>query len=137
MPKSITKSDIILIIVIIAAAALFASSRFAVFGDWDAEEEGGSGSPVLMVTQDGGAPKYYPLNIDKEVVLKRGEARNILKISGGEAVMKEANCRGEDCLHEPPISKPGETIVCLPNKVIARVLYTDTSEGKDTDAITK
>jgi hypothetical protein len=137
MPKSITKSDIILIIVIIAAAAtLFASSRFAVFG--------GTGDNLprphchaLMVTKDGGTPHYYPLDVDREVVLKHGEEQNVLKISGGEAVMKEANCRGEDCLHEPPISKPGETIVCLPNKVIARVLYTDTSEGKDTDAVTK
>ena len=32
--------------------------------------------------------------------------------------MLEANCPDEICVHHKPISKNGETIVCLPNKVV-------------------
>lgn len=45
----------------------------------------------------------------------------ILVIKDGEANMQEADCPNQICVHHSPISHKGETIVCLPNRVIVEI----------------
>ena len=40
----------------------------------------------------------------------------------GEVFMKSSTCRGGDCVKSKPIKKSGQTIICLPNGVVIRVL---------------
>ena len=62
----------------------------------------------------------YPLSRDGEFSLSGGS--NILVIEDGEAFMKSADCPDKTCVHSHPISKVGETIVCLPNRVFVSVI---------------
>lgn len=46
---------------------------------------------------------------------------NLLIISGGKADVISADCPDGVCVDMPPISKCGESIVCMPNAVIVSV----------------
>ena len=46
----------------------------------------------------------------------------ILVIHDGNADMESADCPNQICVHHSAISHTGETIVCLPNKVVIEVI---------------
>ena len=46
----------------------------------------------------------------------------ILVISDGKADMESADCPNQICVHHSAISHIGETIVCLPNRVVIEVI---------------
>ena len=45
--------------------------------------------------------------------------------------MKEASCPDKLCMHSGIINKPGQSIVCLPNKIMVEII----SDKKDVDAV--
>lgn len=45
----------------------------------------------------------------------------ILVIKDGKAYMLEADCPNQICVHHSAISHKGETIVCLPNRIIIEI----------------
>ena len=45
-----------------------------------------------------------------------------LVISDGKADMESADCPNQICVHHSAISHTGETIVCLPNRVVIEVI---------------
>ena len=57
---------------------------------------------------------------------------NTLTIAERKADMTDADCPDLLCVHQKAISKDGETIVCLPNKVVVTVI---SSEKSDMDAV--
>lgn len=67
----------------------------------------------------------YPLNIDKKITInvdyETKNHYNILVIENGKADITEASCPDGICEDHNPISKNGETIVCLPNKVVVKI----------------
>ncbi len=46
---------------------------------------------------------------------------NTVKIKNGQAYMLCADCKNQICVNTGKISNSGETIVCLPNKVIVEI----------------
>ena len=54
-------------------------------------------------------------------------------IKNGKADMTEADCPDKLCVHQKPVSKNHESIICLPNKVIVEV---DSSANSEFDAVT-
>ena len=46
----------------------------------------------------------------------------ILVISDGKADMESADCPNQICVHHSAISHIGETIICLPNRVVIEVI---------------
>ncbi len=77
-----------------------------------------SGDPELVVYVDGEEYGRFPLNEDRTVEI--GDT-NICRIHGGQAVMSEANCPDQVCVHSAPIDAKGGHIVCLPNKVVLAI----------------
>ena len=67
----------------------------------------------------------FPLNIDKKLTITVDDETNlqynVLVIENGKADVIEASCPDGVCVDHMPISKSGETIVCLPNKVVVRI----------------
>ena len=47
---------------------------------------------------------------------------NILHIHEGSAYISEATCPDQLCVHQKAISDTGEMLVCLPNRVIVKVV---------------
>ena len=50
-----------------------------------------------------------------------GTWHNILVIKDGRADMTDADCPDRICVNHRPVSQEGETIVCLPHKVVVEV----------------
>lgn len=110
MKKTLSKKDIVLVIMIIVVAA-GASLLHHVLKD------SGAGSAVVKV--DGKIEGTYPLNKDQEIMI--GHGSNILQIRNGKAKMIEADCPDQLCVNQKAVSASGESIICLPNRVIVQV----------------
>ncbi len=50
------------------------------------------------------------------------DQKNQLVIQEGKADMTDADCPDKLCVNHPPVSKIGETIVCLPNRVVVTIV---------------
>ena len=64
---------------------------------------------------DGVTAATYRLDTDGVYTLLDG--KNVLIIENGYAYMSEADCPDGTCIRTGKISKAGESIVCLPNKI--------------------
>ena len=60
----------------------------------------------------------YKLYENQEIFINE---TNVLILEDGIANMYEANCPDQICVDHASISKNGETIVCLPNKVVVTI----------------
>lgn len=60
-----------------------------------------------------------PLNRNKEYVLNGGT--NILTVENGQAYMSHADCPDKVCIGMGHISRAGDSIICLPNRVVITV----------------
>lgn len=81
-----------------------------------------SDGAMAVVTIDGAVYGTYPLSEDitERIELPDG-SYNILTISGGYADVTEASCPDQICVKHNHIRYSGESIVCLPNKLIVEV----------------
>ena len=57
-----------------------------------------------------------------------------IQIKDGEASMIEADCPDQICVHEKAISADGESIICLPNKIVVEV---ESDKESELDAVMK
>lgn len=57
---------------------------------------------------------------------------NTIEVYEGKIRIREADCRDQVCVLTGYISKPGETIVCLPNQVLIEIT---SDSGQDEDII--
>ncbi len=62
--------------------------------------------------------KTLPLNEDNLVEVETENGYNIVEIKNGQVRVKSANCSGQDCVLMGFISKKGQTITCLPHKMV-------------------
>ena len=109
------RNDLIFIAAILAVVALGAAALFFLRGE---------GSTV-QVEVDGTVIGTYPLSVDREVRIitgENGEELNLLVIKDGKATVTTATCPDGICAAHKPISREGESIICLPHKVIVTVI---------------
>lgn len=84
-----------------------------------------------VVSVDGEEIGRYPLNVPGTFPLNGGS--NVLVIENGEAWVSEANCPDKVCMYMGKISREGEFIACLPNRLIVTV---EGGEASGADALT-
>lgn len=121
MEKSIQvkKKDIILIAIVLIVA-------FAGLLVFYLTQKGGD---MVVVTIDGAIYKEYPLNKDIAVDIPGvNGGTNHLIIKDGYADMTDASCPDKICVDSRKISKTGESIICLPNKVVVKIEGNTSSE---------
>ena len=116
------KRDLILIGILLLTALIL----FLLFKDKQRNEP----DAVAVVTVDGTEIARYPLSRNGTFVLNEGS--NTLVIENGEAWVSEANCPDKLCMGFGKISKNGEIIVCLPNRLIVMI---EGGEASGIDAI--
>ena len=46
---------------------------------------------------------------------------NTVKVKNGKVLVLWANCKNQICVNHKPISNSGETIVCLPHKLVIEI----------------
>lgn len=109
--KMISKGDICLMIIILVLAVIVTLWRIITVSE----------GLKAVVTVDGDIQEELLLSKDTEVTINSPEGYNIIVVSDGEVTVKEADCRDHICVKHQPISKCGETIICLPHKLVVEV----------------
>lgn len=120
------KRDLILILILLAIC-------LSVFGIWKIRHR--TAGAQAVVTVNGKVYGTYSLSESQKIPIRiHGTTANVLQISDGYAKMTEADCPDKLCVHQGRIHAEGETIVCLPNKVVVSI-----QGGKDSsvDAVVK
>lgn len=118
------RNDVILIsfILIIAAIGLLYLFVFRSHGN------------MVQITVDGKQYGEYPLsqNITKDIYWgEDNKNHNRLVIKDGKAFMETATCPDGICVAHNAIFRKGESIICLPNRVVISVVTKDDVEGPD------
>lgn len=75
----------------------------------------------VEITKDGKLWGTYFLDGEHKITIRDGKELNVVKISGGKVTMESANCKNQVCVHHSPVSRTGESIVCLPHKIVVSI----------------
>lgn len=105
------RHDILFIAVLLFLCAAAALGLYVFREDGDA----------VTVSIDGQLYAEYPLTEDRVVELISDGGFNRLVIEDGYAYVEEASCPDGICSSHRPISHNGESIICLPNKVVIEI----------------
>jgi len=115
------RNDILLIAVLLLVAAVGALYLFVFRG---------AGNTVT-VTVDGQLYATYALSDTVEVDIDSGDGTNRLIIRDGKAFVETASCPDGICVAHRPIFRDGESIVCLPNRVVVTVTSREQTDAPD------
>ena len=83
---------------------------------------------TVTVTVNGEKYAEYSLSEDRTVEIRVGDGYNVLVIEEGRAYVKDASCPDGICSSHRPISHDGESIICLPNKVVIEIRTTEADQ---------
>ncbi|MCI7146411.1 MAG: NusG domain II-containing protein [Clostridiales bacterium] len=76
----------------------------------------------LEISSQGRLYGTYSLLEDRTIRVETSDGHfNVVCIRDGSAYVRKSDCAGQDCVHSHEISRNGETIVCLPNKLLLEV----------------
>ena len=129
MQKYIRKADIILFIALVIIG-LAASAALTL-----SHGEAGSSAKVV-IESEGKLYARYPLAEARTVeVPSKNGGYNMVVISGGSVAVSEASCKNQVCVKHGAISRTGESIVCLPNRLVVRI-ENGSEEGGGYDSVT-
>lgn len=112
------RNDILLVAtVLLIAAAVFLFYKFT-------SDDG----YAVVVLVDGTEKAVYSLSEDIETVIETENGYNTLVIYDGCAAITDADCPDGICVRHQEISMSGETIVCLPHKLVVEVVSQSESD---------
>ena len=120
--KRLWRNDVLFIAALLVVIAVAGACLYLFRGEGDS----------VTVSIDGTVVATYPLDVDRtEEILTEDGGRNLLIIKDGKAYVESASCPDGICAAHKPIHREGESIVCLPNKVVITVQTADTSDSLD------
>lgn len=105
------RGDLIVLAAILLLAILTATAFLSEIGGQKAQ---------LFVYQNGVLIEKISLETDKTLAIG-GNYPNLVAVRGGRAAIVRSSCPGGDCVRSGWISRPGCSIVCLPNRVELRI----------------
>lgn len=121
----IKKRDLIFIAVLVLSMVLLFGYRHFFMGR----------GAVVRILIDGTVAGEYDLSADQEIRIEGYQGgENLLVIRGGEAFVESADCPDGLCVHQGKISSTGESIICLPHRVVVEIIGADAGE---TDAMVR
>lgn len=109
--KIISKADIILCAVILIAAL-----GFLIIFRLNAR----TGMNV-NISVNGKLVESFSLDKDREYKVTTDSGENLVVISDGAVSVTEADCPDKVCVKHSEISNVGETIICLPHKLVVEI----------------
>lgn len=104
----IRRGDIIITAILLLLAAIMAIAVSSL----------APASQYAVITANGTEIARLPL--DTDCIYHIGKT-NTIEISDGQVRMTEADCPDKLCIHTGKISESGQTIVCLPNRVVISI----------------
>ncbi|SET10449.1 NusG domain II-containing protein [[Clostridium] polysaccharolyticum] len=117
------KGDLILIGVFLLLGGIILVTQFA----------GKEAGEQVVITLEGKTYKVLDLKDNQELKVKGKEGHyNVVVIKNGQVTIKEADCKNQVCVNTAPIDSIGESIACLPHKLIVKIVAKDENlEGEN------
>lgn len=109
--NTISKADIILLVVIITVC----------LGLIIILQHNSSPGLSVRIMVDGELIDSFNINDDIESTVITNTGENIVIIKNGEVYVSEADCPDKICVNHKPIRNIGETIICLPHKLVIEI----------------
>lgn len=124
--KRLIRNDVIFIVALVVVIAVAGACLYFFRGEGNA----------VTVSVDGKVIATYPLNEDRvEDIYTEKDGHNRLVIKDGKAWVETASCPDGICAAHKPIHREGESVVCLPNKVVITVITADGNQGDGVDVV--
>lgn len=122
------KLDYVIIITLIAVSVL--SSGILLYSSAKNKYQ----SKYVEISVKGNLYRRIPFNGSTEEVidLKTDLGENIIKISNGSVQILDADCPDKICVKDGYISNPGQSLVCLPHKMVVEIKGIKNQEIDDT-----
>lgn len=119
---SICRNDILLAAAVLIAAAVLFLILLAVRGNVQGD--------VAVIRVDGKEYGTYPLDRDEEITIDTALGHNRIRISSGSVCMLETDCPDGYCARQGAVSRNGDTIVCLPHRVVVEIRAGDAAQAE-------
>ena len=120
--KRLRRNDVIFIVALLLVVAVAGACLYFFRGEGD----------TVTVSVDGKVVATYPLDVDRvEDIRTDTDGLNRLVIRDGKAWVETASCPDGICAAHKPIHREGESIVCVPNRVVVAVQTADPAEQPD------
>lgn len=113
---------VVILIVVIVAAAL--AIWFACKQEQTAD--------CVQIELAGELYGSYSLSQNQAILVESEYGKNKIVIENGQVSMQEADCPDRYCVAHHAISKAGETIVCLPHKLVVEIKTSTMQNDIDT-----
>lgn len=94
-----------------------------------------SSGNFVEVRLDGEKIAIYPLDTERTETIPAENGINTFQIKDGIVTMTDADCNDRVCVAMKSISRSGETIVCLPHKLVLEIV-TNSNDAPTMDAVT-
>ena len=125
MNNKFGKKDIIFYIILILTGLILTVTVFAFSKTGD----------QILISVNGKSYGVYQLDQNQTIpILIHGKVTNQVTIRDKKAWMTKADCPDHLCMKQGKISKNGESIVCLPNKIVVEV---QSSKKAEYDSISR
>lgn len=122
--KKTRRNDLLLILGLLAAAcaaaALLALTR--------------QPGAYVRVLEDGQEIARHSLKADGVYEIETAYGANTLTITDGQAAVTWADCPDGICVHSAPAARQGQTIVCLPHRLVVEICG---AEEADVDVVAR
>ena len=114
--KKITKRDILLIfsVLLLGVALLLPKSI-------------GAGDGERVIVSCDGEETVYSLKNDGEYSIVSGEYHYVLRVENGTIAVTYSDCPDKVCVRSGSISHSGESVVCIPGRLVVTVSGDDES----------
>jgi hypothetical protein len=96
---------------------------FAALVAWAGMEAYASAHPgrLAIITISEGQTFEFSLNHDTREVITTPLGTNTVVIEGGTIRMESADCPGQDCVEHDAIDHVGQSIICLPHRLVVAI----------------
>ncbi|TVX89585.1 NusG domain II-containing protein [Paenibacillus agilis] len=126
------RGDVIIICLVIVAALAFFIPRWLI---QNSSENNHNKTMTAEITVDGKLFKQVMLTEEEQIItVPTDHGTNVLKVHNYGIEMIEADCPDQVCLSFGFVNRKGDTIVCLPHRVLIE-LKTDQAEESGIDAV--
>lgn len=140
MKETLKLTDVMLAGLIVVAAIVLAAIQLGA-GQADRQRSGAGNSVIVEVYGNRiHAIPFSQISGSSALRIQMGDGREVMLeiVETGKVRVTESTCPDKVCARTGWISRPGQSIVCLPNKVVVRIEGSDirNDPGQDLDAIT-
>lgn len=118
--KMITAKDLAVFFVALVLAAVFCVGVYSTAFQTN-------GNTVIVTTQN--ETLSFPLNENRTQTIEDGDSALEIQIENGEVRVSSSNCRGQDCVHSPAISRAGQVILCAPQRILITISSTSAPDA--------